>query len=248
MAIHGRDKCAATTTGKSSTGTVCPSSFSLSGMASHMWQAQRHAHGEPNHGPDLGDKLPLRQQPQMKRRSFHHLTCLAFAACALSSCVVTQKVPFNEADFQRSHGAGSGVVTGHAYIEMKDKSINVGSQSEVILYPVNPYTTEIITREYVHGENLAPPDSRISRYISTTSADDNGNFVFTGVAPGDYYVASRVHWVNHYWYPDNDGNLQDSADNHAQFIYSQIHVSNGQTIRVTDWNQNADWNLETVLH
>jgi hypothetical protein len=165
-----------------------------------------------------------------------------------SSCAATRQVPFNEAAFKWERAGGSGVVTGRAYIEMRDKSTNVGSNSHIKLLPVNDYTTEYITRKYVHGVQLAPADPQMQPYVRKTTADGDGNFTFTGVTPGEYYVAGRVHWVDENWAADNDNNLQKYDSNHAQFIYSRITVKNGQTVQVTDWNQAADWNLDTVLH
>jgi hypothetical protein len=185
----------------------------------------------------------------MQIQSVIRLTAtLALSALVLCACESARQVPFNEADFKWARAGGSGVVTGRAYIEMKDKSINTGSGSHVKLLPVNTYTTEIITRKYVHGVQLAPADPRIQAYVKKVTADNNGNFSFTGVTPGDYYVATRVHWVNSYYAADAWNQEQTYSDNHAQFIYARITVRNGQTVQVTDWNQVADWNLDTVLH
>ena len=182
-------------------------------------------------------------QPAIRLTAF-----LAVSMLALCACESARQVPFNEADFKWARAGGSGVVTGRAYIEMKDKSVNTGSGSHVKLLPVNDYTTEMITRKYVHGVQLAPADPRMQPYVRKVTADDNGNFRFTNVTPGDYYVATRVHWVNTYQAADSSNEIQDYSDNHAQFIYARITVRNGQAVQVTDWNQVADWNLDTARH
>jgi len=186
----------------------------------------------------------------MKTMYWSQLSLFALAATILplTSCVVAQKQPFNEADFAWTTRAGTGGIDGHAYIEMKDKTINVGSHATITLLPDNAYTREIITRKYQHGDNLAPADPRLKNYVTRVKADDDGNFVIRGLAPGNYFIASRVRWINHSWFPDNDNNLQADDSTHAQFIYSPLEVRNGYTTHVMDWNQGADWNLDTVLH
>jgi hypothetical protein len=169
-------------------------------------------------------------------------------ALSLSSCEVARQTAFNEAEFKWTRGKGTGAVEGQAYIEMRDKSVNVGTRSYIVLFPVNAYTTEFMTRQYAHGEHLALADDRMARYLCDETADENGNFSMRNLAPGDYYVGTMVHWKNHYWSNDSNNNLEKITTHHAQYIYARVTVRNGHTTRVTDWNQGADRNLDDIIH
>jgi hypothetical protein len=184
----------------------------------------------------------------MRTDSVCHFLALCAAAFTLCSCEVARQASFQEAEFAWTRGKGTGAVAGQALIEMRDKSVNVGSHAYIVLYPVNAYTTEYIRREYQHGAHLAPADPRMERYLCDETADANGNFSMRELAPGEYYVATVVHWVNHYWSPDNDNNLQKVSTHHAQYIWARVTIRNGQTTRVTDWNQGADRNLDDIIH
>jgi hypothetical protein len=88
------------------------------------------------------------------------LILIAGAGLMSSSCEVARQTPFNEADYQWARGAGSGSVRGKAFIEMKDNSVNVASDTDIALIPANAYTAEFITRQAQHGAHLAPADHR----------------------------------------------------------------------------------------
>ena len=158
----------------------------------------------------------------MKTRSIRHVLALGAAAFSLCACEVARQVPFHESEFAWTRGQGTGAVAGQAFIEMRDKSVNVGSRAYIVLYPVNAYTTEYITREYQHGAHLAPADPRMERYLCDETVDGNGNFSMRELAPGEYYVATVVNWVNRYWSPDADNNLQKVSTHHAQYIWARV--------------------------
>ena len=92
---------------------------------------------------------------------------LAAAAVAFSSCVASRQVSFNEADFARTTGTGSGSVTGHASVTFSwqdwtgpQTTTRTADSETVVLLPVNAYTTESIQRKYIAGVNLADGDPR----------------------------------------------------------------------------------------
>jgi len=189
-----------------------------------------------------------RKQNFMKLDCGWSLILLAGVGLMSSSCEEARQTPFNEADYQWARGAGSGAVRGKAFIEMKDNSVNVASDTDIVLIPANAYTTEFMTRQAQHGAHLAPADPRAEKYARHTTADGNGNFSFRNLPPGNYYVGTMVNWINRYWSPDSDNNLQKVSTHHAQYIWASVSVRNGQTMAVTDWNQGADRNLDDIIH
>ena len=84
----------------------------------------------------------------MRAHSVGHVLALCAAALLLGSCEVARQAPFHEAEFAWTRGKGTGAVAGKAFIEMRDKSVNVGSRAHIVLYPVNDYTTESVS--YTH--------------------------------------------------------------------------------------------------
>jgi hypothetical protein len=171
---------------------------------------------------------------------------LVAAALALSSCaeaIVPRRVTFNEADFTRTRGTGSGSVVGRAST-VEDGSPRFAQKIEIDLAPVNAYTTEVVKRRFEGGENLGPADPRYSKYLHSTQTDEHGNFEFRHIPPGDYYVVTKVSWIHDF----TDLRLVGSADDNnympvqatqeiSQWIYARVSVKNGQTVKVTNWNQ-----------
>jgi hypothetical protein len=173
----------------------------------------------------------------MKLRLIIHSVCL-LAALLFSACEgppQPRQTPFNEADFAKTRGAGSGSITGQGYIVMKNDSIRFLDTS-IDLVPVNAYTTEIIQRRLIEGHNLLPADPRYRQYVRSAPADDHGRFAFHNLPSGDYYLGSSVDWRDWSWFTDNDNNMYKVWSNYAVPIYAQVTVKNGQTVRVTDWN------------
>ncbi|MDR3405579.1 MAG: hypothetical protein P4L99_23995 [Chthoniobacter sp.] len=156
------------------------------------------------------------------------------AAFLLGSCAAApRRVAFQEADFAGAGRTGSGTVTGNAFIVTWDGRTLPGGFNEVVLYPVNAYTTEEMKRQYEHGENLESRDARSAQYVRTGQTDGLGDFAFRHVPPGNYYVGSGGNWSNWYW---NDDGTKATVD-HLQRIYAQISVKDGQTVNVTHWIQ-----------
>jgi methyl coenzyme M reductase gamma subunit len=152
----------------------------------------------------------------------------------LSSCAEAPRlVPFNEAEFARYQGAGTGVVTGRAFMVLRDKTIRAAGKTAIDLEPVTRYTTETRDRKWMNGEKLAPPDSRLSNYIQEVVSDDNGYFMFTHVAPGEYYVVCHALWREELSSADSDQPWMD----HWQWIFARASVRNGAKVNIADWAQ-----------
>jgi hypothetical protein len=175
----------------------------------------------------------------MKRASVLGFLLLMAAVLPLVSCaegpVVQRRVPFNEAEFKWTRGKGTGAVDGQAFIELKDKSVWYGRHSLIMLFPVNAYTTEFITRRYDNGENLAMADDRMAQYLCDEHADGEGAFSMRDLAPGEYYVGATVDF--HYYYYNDDGTKAWVYK--YQYIHARVTVGNGQTTHVTNWSQGA---------
>ncbi|MDR3402977.1 MAG: carboxypeptidase-like regulatory domain-containing protein [Chthoniobacter sp.] len=165
------------------------------------------------------------------------LALLAATAVLFSACA-SHEVPFNEADFTRSAGTGTGTVDGQVFRISADDSTWIQKHgSTVKLLPANAYTDEIVQRKYANRVHLMRPDSRMAKYVRKVRTDENGNFVFRHVPAGNYYVACHYKWT----YPtdgtDADGNYEEVQASEDQWIYAHAQVISGKTTTVVGWDQ-----------
>jgi hypothetical protein len=113
---------------------------------------------------------------------------------------------FSEADIAWSKRQGTGVVSGQGFMRQQGGGVVTCAGDEVALTPVAAYSTErmaILYNSTNKGYNTigfgarhitAPPQEYLlSSKRSTCNAQ--GNFSFSALAPGEYYVTTRVAWV-----------------------------------------------------
>jgi hypothetical protein len=134
-------------------------------------------------------------------RTFGRLIVLLTASIAVAlvlwSCASTSQprtVPFDEAEFASYAGTGTGTLTGQGFLKTRGEDVKFGAGNEVVMVPVNSYTTEGYQRAILGGEILEPPDPRYQKYRRTTIADGHGNFEFRNIPDGDYYLVCHIQW------------------------------------------------------
>ncbi len=130
---------------------------------------------------------------------------------------------FNEAEHAAFRGTGSSSITGPVVVTGPDGVTHWGIQDYVTLIPVTSYTKEMVDREIVHAEYLAPSDARFHKYVRVTTTDGRGNFTFDQVAPGDYFVTCLVDWLL--------GDINDGIYEH-QWACERVTVGRGQTLHL----------------
>jgi len=166
------------------------------------------------------------------RLAFLGMATLLIAACAAAP----RRVPFNEAEFIPTSGKGTGTVVGRAYATTKDGVTHYAQRSLMDMVPVNAYTTETDQRRFINGEKLAAGDPRYEKYIRSVWTDENGDFVFHNIPPGDYYIGGEVvwHFPSEMYVNASDGTssaepIEGSA---SHLVHGRVTVRNGQTSRV----------------
>jgi hypothetical protein len=171
----------------------------------------------------------------MKRLAF--LLSLPGTALLFFSCAAHQ-VAFNEADFVRYAGSGSGVVTGQVFRVDAQNTIRHQNNGTVVkLMPATVYTDEIVQRKFHDREHLAHADARLNKYVRRVHVDANGNFVFRNVPAGNYYVACHYEWTHPEDGTDSDGNYEQVQASDDQWLYTRTSVVSGKTSTVTSWDQ-----------
>jgi hypothetical protein len=149
------------------------------------------------------------------------------AALSLCSCapIMPRQVAYNEAAFTSYRGSGSGGVSG-----------TVDSNTEVSLMPHTDYTEEIVRRDFTNGERLEPADPRFGKYVRTVTSDDNGNFLFTRVRAGDYYVYYDKSYESTFDETNSDGSSTLVPETDYEKDYARISVRSGETTKVNNWS------------
>ena len=128
------------------------------------------------------------------------LVCLA--ALLLNACVSAPKISstFDPAEAAFIDKAGTGRISGQAFLRRNDGIVVYAAGSDVILIPRTTYATERMNALYGGGKinSLVPEPETDPRYVSMTKktrADGEGRFEFHGLADGEYYIVTRVVWV-----------------------------------------------------
>lgn len=152
----------------------------------------------------------------MKRLTVLLLTT-SLAACA--GALVTLTTQFNSADVAWAAGKGKNGVSGQAFLRQQGGGVVTCASEEVTLVPVSPYATERIMARYgnttsgsagfLFSNRLPEPDASYMTSIRTAHCDAQGNFSFTDLPDGDYYVVTKVVWtVGNNIFPEGAGLMQ----------------------------------------
>jgi hypothetical protein len=150
---------------------------------------------------------------------------IGMAGLSLCACApVPRRVAYSEAAFAPYRGEGSGRVAG-----------KVQSDTAVSLMPATDYTREIVQRDFDKGERLEPADPRFARYVRTATSDDDGNFLFTGVRAGNYYVYWDRSYESTFDETNDDGSSTLVPETDYEKVYVRIAVRGGETTRADNW-------------
>lgn len=104
--------------------------------------------------------------------------------------------PATDVEYAPYRVAGTAVITGQAFLTTRGGDVKRAAGRQVILDPATPYATRWWQRVGIDTERfvLTPPDARYQNARRTTTADADGRFRFTGLAPGTYIVRTVVTW------------------------------------------------------
>lgn len=161
--------------------------------------------------------------------TFRIVSTLLLVAAISSGCASApppvQRVPFNEAEYQRLPQSGTGVVEGQAFLKTLGGDVKYGAGQVVRLFPVTSYSEQWWQVSVVEKRPLVDSDPRYSQYIRTTQADGAGNFKFTDVPPGKYFINAEVSWFA-------PTGFQGALQKQGGIVANRIEVSNDKTTRV----------------
>jgi len=145
---------------------------------------------------------------------------VAMVGCATSRPI--DRAAFNESEYSRVPEIGTGIITGQVFMKTVGGDVKYGAGSQVTLFPVTSYSEQWYDVMFVQHKTLAAPNPKADKYIRTVQADGNGNFQFTDVPPGNYFINSVVQWQS----PSQFG-----LSTQGGMIANRITVENGKTTR-----------------
>lgn len=132
------------------------------------------------------------------------------ALCLLTACSSTKqlgsidhgvrkqvpRLAFNPADIRQ--GSNYTQLVGRAFIsDYKNYGERTGALIDVILNPVSASSTQWFEEVCRRGNVLSGPVSEAYRSrIRTVKTNQYGQFVFTDVPRGDYYLSARMYWLD----------------------------------------------------
>lgn len=154
---------------------------------------------------------------------------LSLSACVGRDLEITAKFDPREAAFVKN--GGSARLSGQAFMRQNGGGVVTCAGEEVNLFPATKYATERFAKIYgdVSGGRInvfqgvslkgVPPEYLEYRRVATCDAE--GDFEFSGVAPGTYYVQSRVVWmVPNSYFPEGGS------------VAKRVTLRSGQRLRV----------------
>jgi len=115
----------------------------------------------------------------------------------LAGCVQPQPMQyfggFPEQTYLELPKSGTGTVTGQVFLRTVGGDVKYGAGSPVLLLQETDYMQQFYLAWL--GNKRAPEiDSRALSAGLKAQANGSGEFTFTNVPPGDYYVVSQVTW------------------------------------------------------
>lgn len=164
---------------------------------------------------------------------------IGLAGCAIPPKAVeyTISAPFDEQAAAAQMQPGSGVLHGNAFMRQRGGGVVTCAGSDVVLQPVTAYASERIVdiygsgpavgdtvalpiRDAIHTKVSFSPDIPAYRdSMRHTRCDGQGDFEFSSLRDGNYYVVTRVVW-------------QVGALPQGAFLMAQIKVGNGKVDKI----------------
>ena len=132
----------------------------------------------------------------MKKHLKHFSVASLFFLLLGCTSTVKQSVPFDETQLTPYLAEGTATITGSAFLKTKGGEVKLGAGNTVKLFPATDYFKE---RVKLAGtlkafQQLEGYDSRLNKYVRTTTADAQGNFEFKDVPAGEYYASCSITW------------------------------------------------------
>lgn len=141
---------------------------------------------------------------------------LALAGCQGAGAPISARFDPAEAGFARKPGTGR--IEGQAFLRRDYGRLVTAAGERVFLIPATSYAVERFNsmfggdRRSYFGNTVEEPPPGYYDERRETKVDMHGKFLFEGVAPGRYIVATRVFWTEPKSFLTFGGAMYDIVD------------------------------------
>ena len=125
---------------------------------------------------------------------------IGLGGCAAPAQYVMQ-TKFDTSDLASYTYKGNATISGQAFLKTRGGDVRYGAGNDVFITPAVAYTQEIVRWINTNGKDItiyqaAPSDTdkKLASYIKKATADGQGNFSFSGLSPGNYYIECGIFW------------------------------------------------------
>lgn len=163
----------------------------------------------------------------MKKAIFASALLLTLAGCAALAPrppkEVTLQTTFNPANVAWFNTQGTGEITGQAFVQTRGGNPRTCAGNKVGLFPQSAYGDERLTAIYGNashgflpigsqGTKFTPDSDAYHKTMKETTCDAQGNFAFTHLPAGNYFIITGVAWSTRGGVsPDQGGGLMQSV-------------------------------------
>jgi hypothetical protein len=135
----------------------------------------------------------------IQNRATLFIIVLALGACAQT---VVMKSTFDPREAEFFNRKGQAQISGQLFLRQKGGGVVYGAGSVVRLLPRTTYTAERMQKVFgggklfpsIVGLKIENEDPTFQQFQRSVKADGQGRFVFSELAPGDYFVTGVVTW------------------------------------------------------
>lgn len=103
-----------------------------------------------------------------------------------------ERVPFSNEEYNHLAKIGNATIRGTIYLKDAYNKRILGGNTRLYLNPVTSYSKQWYYESYLGGHKMQKADKRLFNYLRFTSANEQGQFAFYGVPPGEYYLIGTV--------------------------------------------------------
>lgn len=103
--------------------------------------------------------------------------------------------PFAASEYRKFAGKGRGAINGEAFARTKGGSVIIFAGATIGLTPVTTHSSSWIQYDYLKAGGYFEMDHRTRPYTRKTMADSKGQFQFTGLPAGRYWLYGSLTWL-----------------------------------------------------
>jgi|CXWL01.1.fsa_nt_gi hypothetical protein len=110
--------------------------------------------------------------------------------------IYERRAAFQLEDYIPYQAKGTSTLSGEAFVVMPSGEVRFGAGVTIRLIPATAYGKEFLDLDLIREEEYTTPplDERIYSAIRSTQADSKGQFSFSGIPSGNYFLYTAIYW------------------------------------------------------